>query len=201
MLIRIVFSLLCVLTTAATAQASKAGFQAPKSFLTMERSLEKYGIAINKESTLKREWFVIRDELAPAAVDGLAGFSVLIGVPTSPSPHQYQVPYQIKAKEPVTAVELRVHSIDVFGKVVTTLSDIEVCDISDTHHFVANWPVRWSHSEPLSAYASVVYVAQARTAAGKVYEVDRTALLDQMRKIAKKLTEDDLEPNRGAANE
>ncbi|HYD61251.1 MAG TPA: hypothetical protein VEC35_12885 [Noviherbaspirillum sp.] len=168
----------------------------PKSILSMENIPEKWGIGINKESTLKREWFVLRDELSPAVINGATGISVLIGVPTTPGGNQYQVPFEIRVKEPVTAVEIRVHILDVFGKVVSSLSATEVSDISDKKHFVANWPVYWSRSEPMTVHASVVYVAQARTAAGRVYEVDRGAVLEQMRKISRKLIDEDLEPRR-----
>jgi hypothetical protein len=36
-----------------------------------------YGISINKESSLKREWFVVRDENAPAALLGEVGINVI----------------------------------------------------------------------------------------------------------------------------
>lgn len=189
-------SAICTVAITAYAQTGKHVAAASKSPLSMENQGEKWGIGMNKESTLKREWFVLRDELAPAAINGVTGFSVVTGVPTAPNGNQYQVPFEVRVKEPVTAVELRVHILDVFGKVVSSLSATEVSDISDTKHFVANWPIYWSKTEPMSAYASVVYVAQVRTAAGKVYEVDRGAIVEQMRKIAKKLTEDDLEPRR-----
>lgn len=156
-----------------------------------------YGIVVNKASTLRREWFVLRDESAPALLDGPTGVSVSYksGDRSSLSQYQYRIPYQIKAKESIAAIEIRVHVLDVFGRLLKTLSATEVEDFSDVRSFDATWRV-WSENEASEAFASVAYIAQVRTASGKVYEADRTAVFDQVRKVAKRITEADLEPKR-----
>ncbi len=156
-----------------------------------------YNVTLNKGSTLRREWFVIRDDAAPVQIEGAAGVNVIYKSERSSGQYQYQIPYQLKAKEPVTAVEIRVHVLDVFGRLLKTLSATEVIDFSETRGFEGNWRI-WSENEASEAFASVAYVAQARTASGRVYEADRTAIFDQVRKVAKRISEADLEPKKEA---
>lgn len=156
-----------------------------------------YGISLNKESSLKREWFVIRDETAPAALLGEVGVNVIYksGEKYSSGQYQYEVIYQIKPQEPLTAIELRVHVLDVFGKLLKTLSATQLSDFSEPKSFTGNWRI-WSENEATEAFASVAYIAQVRTTSGRVYEADAKAIFDQVRKVAKRITEADLEPKR-----
>ena len=48
----------------------------------------------------------------------------------------------------------------------------------------------------MEAFASVVYTAQVRTASGRVYEIDKAALLDQVSKVTMRISESDLEPKK-----
>jgi len=97
-----------------------------------------------------------------------------------------------------TAVEIRVHVIDVFGKLIRKLSSSQILDFADQKYFDGKWRL-WSENEASEAFASVAYVAQVRTAAGRVYEIDRAAVLEQVRKVSKRITEADLEPKKDTA--
>jgi hypothetical protein len=156
-----------------------------------------YGISINKGSSLKREWFVVRDENAPAALLGEVGINVIYksGEKYSSGQYLYEVIYQVKPQEPIAAIELRVHVLDVFGKLLKTLSATQLDDFSEPKSFTGNWRI-WSENEAAEAFASVAYIAQVRTASGRVYEADTKAIFDQVRKVAKRITEADLEPKR-----
>ncbi|MFZ3320746.1 MAG: hypothetical protein WA190_00130 [Usitatibacter sp.] len=156
-----------------------------------------YNIKTNKDSTLKREWFVVRDDAAPASVDGAAGIDVQYksGERYSSGQYQYHIGYTVRAKEPIAAIELRVHVFDVFGKLIKTLSATELTDFSDSRSFDGNWHI-WSENEASEAFASVAYIAQVRTASGRVYEAERSAIFDQVRKVGRRITEADLEPKR-----
>ncbi len=158
-----------------------------------------YGIALNKESKLKREWFTVRDPQAPAALDGNSGVDVNYksGDRSSRGEYQYSVPYRISPREPITAFEVRVIVIDVFGRLVKTLSATELLDFSDTRGFDGAWRI-YSENEASEAFASVIYIAQVRTAAGRVYVADQRAVYDQVRRVATRITESDLEPKREA---
>jgi hypothetical protein len=158
-----------------------------------------YGFSLNKESSLRREWFVVRDELSPVSLYGSAGVNVSFksGDKYASGQYQYVVDYALEAKEPISAYEVRIHVLDAFGKIIRTLSATELVDFSQQQmrSHTGVWHI-WSESEAAEAFASVAYVAQVRTASGRVYEADRTAVFDQVRKVAKRITESDLEPKR-----
>lgn len=156
-----------------------------------------YGIVLNKESTLRREWFVVRDAQAPAFIEGPAGIRVVFkdGDRGSRGEFQYTSSYRLAAREPITAFEVRAVVIDVFGRTVKTLSSTEVVPVTGGRDFRSAWRI-FSENEASEAFASVMYVAQVRTAAGRVYVADRAAIFDQVRKVASRLTEADLEPKR-----
>ena len=156
-----------------------------------------FGIALNKESKLKREWFTVRDPQAPATLEVNTGVDVVYksGDRSSRGEYQYSVPYRIAPKEPITAFEVRVIVIDVFGRLVKTLSATELADFSDARGFAGSWRI-FSENEASEAFASVIYIAQVRTAAGRVYVADQRAVFDQVRRVATRLTEADLEPKR-----
>lgn len=156
-----------------------------------------YGITLNKESNLRREWFVARDSQSPASIDGSVGINVVYksGDRSSNGQYQYTIPYRIIPKEPITAFEIRAIVIDVFGRLVKTLSATELVSFTEPRGFEGNWRI-WSENEASEAFASVVYVAQVRTASGQVYVANRSAVYDQVRRVAARLTESDLEPKR-----
>lgn len=145
---------------------------------------------------MSREYFVLRDDGSPLSISGSAGINVFFDSGSrSSGEYQYKVPYTVIAKEPITAFELRVHVLDVFGRLLKTLSATEVRDFDGEKNFNDTWRIL-SENEASEAFASVAYIAQVRTAAGKVYEMDRLAVLDQLRKVGKRITEADLDPKR-----
>ena len=158
-----------------------------------------YEISLNKDSTLKREWFVVRDDSLPAYIEGNMGIRVQYKQGEIPASgrYVYNASYVVKAREAITAVEARVIVIDIFGRVIRTLSTTDVFDLPEGQQKLINpsWRI-YSESEASEAFASISYVAQVRTQAGKVYEVDRSAVLDQVRKVARKITDSDLDPKR-----
>jgi len=193
-------------TSVAYAQQAKAAPPAKATTISIERyeggsvvTDLGYNISLNKNSSLKREWFVVRDENSPASIEGSAGIQVTYKSSErySSGQYQYNVRYQLKAKEPIAAFEIRVHVLDVFGRLLKTLSASELVDFSGSQSLDGTWQI-WSENEASEAFASVAYVAQVRTASGRVYEADRAAVFDQVRKVARRITEADLEPKREA---
>ena len=187
--------------SAASAAASSAGpASAPR--LTITRfdggsvvTELGYGIKLNKGSSLNREWFVITDSAAPAKVDGRAGVVVRYAREsgTYSGHYQYAVDHTLTLSEPLTAVELRVHLFDIFGRSMEALRSVEVVDMSGTVAMKPSWRAR-SENEASETLTSVVYVAQARTAAGKLYSIDRQAVLEQLKAISARISDADLDP-------
>lgn len=164
---------------------------------TSVRTSLGYGIVLNKGSGLKREWFVVQDAGAPASIDGPAGVEVEYkpGERYSSGQFEYSLAYSLVAAEPLTAVEIRAQLFDVFGRHIRTLSASDVADLNGKAHLHGNWRI-YSENEASEVYTSVVYVAQARTATGKVYAIDSAPLLVQLKKVAAKITEADIEPKK-----
>lgn len=158
------------------------------------------GVTLNKDSTLVREFYVLSDPSAPLKVSGRNGVSVQYdaGSRGIGGEYIYRSNYTLEALEPVQAFEVRAQVFDVFGRHLRTLSATQVVDLTDARTFVATWRI-WSEAEAASAYASIMYVASVRTKAGRVYNIDSKAVLDQARKVAFKITEAELEPPKAAA--
>lgn len=154
-------------------------------------------IVLNGGSGLKREWFVVRDPSAPAAVNGTAGITVVYkpGERFSSGEYQYRFDYTVEMSEPLSAVEVRVQVFDIFGRHLKTLSTTEIADMNGKVALSGGWRI-FSENEASEAYSSVAYVAQARTVSGKVYVISTPPLLEQLKKVTARITEADIEPKR-----
>ena len=154
------------------------------------------GIRLNESSSMRREWFILRDTTSPVVIEGPAGVNIIYrSEAIAGGGYRYHLPYSIVSIEPVVAVEIKMHIFDVFGRFLRTLVSTEVVDMHGAKTFDAGWGVL-SGSEASEAFASVLYVSTVRTATGRLYEVDRASVLEQVRKIAKRLTDADLDPKR-----
>jgi hypothetical protein len=200
----IIFILLAIASNITFAQQPRSTQTSPPGNLSIERFEGTavtvdlgYGIVLNKNSNLRREWFIIRDTQGPAGIEGVAGVKVIFKAEDRGigGKYNYSMFYRITPKEPIVAFELRAIVIDVFGRLIKTLSTTELVNFAETRGFESSWRI-WSENEASEAFASVVYIAQVRTASGQVYVTNRTAVFDQVRRIATRLTEADLEPKR-----
>jgi hypothetical protein len=158
-----------------------------------------FGIVLNKNSTLNREWFLVKDSLSPLVLDSVQGVNVTYktGDRSSRGEYQYTLDYKVTPKEPITAFELRAIVIDVFGRQIRTLSATELVTLQEPRSFQGAWRI-FSENEASEAFASLVYVAQVRSATGRVYVTNTLQVLEQARRVATRLTEADLEPKREA---
>lgn len=182
---------------AAPATPTKSGLTMDRSEGTSIQTVLSPNIVLNKGSGLKREWFVVRDAAAPATIEAAAGVTVTYksGERYSSGEYQYKSNYVVTTSEPLTAVEVRAQVFDVFGRHLKTLSATEVADLDGKVPLSGAWRI-FSENEASEAYTSVMYVAQARTASGKVYAINSSNLLEQLRKVASKITEADIEPKK-----
>lgn len=152
-----------------------------------------YGAVLHPNSSLRREWYVLRDDKAPLALEGAVGVTVA----QEDGALAYRASYRLHAREPVTAFELRIHLLDVFGNLIRTLAVTELADVSEPQTFQARWGL-WPVHEATEVFATVAYVARVRTASAQVYEAPTAELLAQLRKVVRRVGEEDLEPRREA---
>lgn len=201
-MLKLSFGVMLIAAMACTAAAAQ-GQPSKSPVLAMDRfegsSVKTelgFGIVLNKNSTLKREWFVIRDPASPVQFDGATGVTVVYkdGGRASGS-YQYQASYTVMPSQPVVAYELRYVVLDVFGRLLKSLSATEVEDRSNPVNGTAQWRI-WSENEASEVFASVAYVANVRTSSGTVYEANRAAIFEQVRKVSRRISEADLEPKR-----
>lgn len=153
-------------------------------------------VVLNRGSELKREWFVITDPGAPARISGPNnGVSVIYeaGKGYSSGDYKYSSLYSVETSEPLSAIEVRAHLFDVFGRYIRTLTATEVITIQNKFSLAGKWRLA-SESEAGSMFTSVMYVANARTMTGKVYSINRLALLEQLKKVTSAISEADLDP-------
>ena len=156
-----------------------------------------YGIIINKESSITREWITVHDSSLPADITGTVGVKTIYekGDRYSNGNYQYSAAYTITTKESIAAIEVRFLTFDIWGNHSRNLSAIDIVDMSSgtTRSFDNKWSI-YSENEVSEYYASIAYISQIRTMDGKVIKADTKAVLEQARKFAKKFTEGDLEP-------
>lgn len=183
----------------ATAQTTKAA-PAVKAQLKMDsypgttiQTNLGYNIKLNQYSKLNREWFVVRDEASPVSIVEAAGINV--SYDSKGSRYEYKMSYAVDAKEPVSAIELKVHVFDVFGRPIKTLVGTEVTEVDGKGYLNMSWRI-WTENEASEAFASVAYISTVRTQAGRVYEIDKAGVAEQVKKVFKKITEADLEPKK-----
>lgn len=155
-----------------------------------------YGIVLNSQSTLSREWISATDNTLPVSFDSVVGIRTVYkpGGNYSSGSYQYTAAIPITATDTISAIEIRFLAFDIWGELIRSLSDTEVEDILPGKHvFEPSWNV-FSENEASEYYASIAYIARVRTRAGRVLEGDRDAIVTEARKFSKGFTPADLDP-------
>lgn len=148
-------------------------------------------LVLNGQSTLKREFHVIRDPSAPAEITGTPG--VTVGYEPSERGYQYIGSFGLNVREPIVAIEYIAIVFDTFGRRVQTLRGLDVTDREPGQE--ARVYPRWrvlSEAEAKEAYGSLVYLSQIRTKSGKVYSADLKRIGELARKVSTKIKDADL---------
>lgn len=153
------------------------------------------GIAVNDNSTLRREWVVVHDSGLPVDIVGTPGVKTVYerGGRYTRGEYEYEAEYTISATEPIAAVEVSFILFDVWGIRTKTLSATDVEDFAVGEHSLdASWRV-FSENEVSEYYASVGYVAAVRTKAGVIFTANTAAVVDVAREYMEDFTDDLLE--------
>lgn len=98
--------------------------------------------------------------------------------------------------EPISAIEVRVLTFDIWGERGTSLVMTEVKDFGPgKHKLTGTWKL-YSENEASEFYAAIAYVARVRTRDGKVLKADVRPVIEQAQKFYAKFAEADLEPEK-----
>jgi hypothetical protein len=152
-----------------------------------------YGIQVNKGSTLQRSFVVINDPASPVTLRG-AGINTKYG-----SEHYSFTPIgSATASEAIVAFDVRYVLYDMYGYPTKTLAGSHVTDIAANTSFNLENTGSWYAMESdVSDYLTVgVFVANVRTAAGKVWRFNEKSVSRELSKLNLKVSEGSLEPTK-----
>jgi hypothetical protein len=156
-----------------------------------------YGIAVAKDSTLKREWLVVHDAAFPADLDGTPGVSTVYIPKEYSGEYRYRAAFTLTTREPIQAVQIVFLTFDVWGNHVRTLSFEEVADIpAGQKEMKGEWSLL-SENDVEKHYASIGYVARVRLGDGRVVEAPTDTVVAEARKFSAKFSPSDLETKSG----
>jgi hypothetical protein len=155
----------------------------------------KYGIAVAKGSSLRREWIAINYADMPVTLQGTPGVTTVYVSKEYGGDFQYAAKLDIVAAVDISAYEIRFLTFDVWGNHVRTLSMTGVEDIASgtKKHLVGAWNV-YSENEVEEHYASIAFVAKARLKDGRVVAAPIDAVVEEARRFSAKFAEKDVEP-------
>ncbi len=172
------------LSTATITRASGGSIQTPLGM----------GIILNKESGLTREWIAVHDPSLPVELMETPGVRTIYVPDRVRGEYQYSSQFMIDAKEPISAIEVRFLTFDIWGRHVRTLSASEIMDIPIGPKILnAKWEL-YSENECSEYYASIGYIARIRKANGKIVESDPGLVMQEAKKFSSKFTPADLDP-------
>ena len=155
-----------------------------------------YGIAVNKDSTMRREWVAIHDTELPVDLVGTPGVITVYKSGSgrySSGKYQYNAAYTISAKEPIVAIQVNFICFDVWGQRTKTLSATDVQDFGVGEHSLDGAWQLFSENEVSEHYASISYIARVRTKSGEIYAADTDEVVDVAREYMDDFTDDLLE--------
>jgi hypothetical protein len=152
---------------------------------------------LNKDSSLIREWITIHDQIVPADTVGTIGVTTIYVAESQyiSGGYFYHVKFSIEAKEPLSAVEVKFLTFDIWGNHQKTLNLTEIRDIpKGIAELAGSWKL-WSENECSEFYASIAYISRIRTQSGRIIEGRIEPVLAEAKKFSKKFTAENLEPN------
>lgn len=149
------------------------------------------GIVVNDKSSLMREWIVAQDTLLPVRLLGNPSPRTVYVSGYYSGNYQYRADFQVQTVEPLVSIEVRFVLFDVWGDLINTLSSTDVMDIGvDSETSLSG---RWgalSENEVSEYYASIAFIARARTASGKVYVAQTRPIIEEAIRISSRLKPD-----------
>lgn len=152
-----------------------------------------YNIKVNPHSSLERTWVIINDPKSPVQLNGT-------GVTTSYGDRQYEYrpSGNLITSEAIVAINIRFILYDVFGSHIKTLGIMEIRDIPVNKAFELKEAGSWRawENEVSELLTVVAFVAQIRTASGKIWRYNEKAIEEELSKIRLKVSTGVLEPSK-----
>lgn len=146
-----------------------------------------YGIEVNEDSTLSREWVIVNDPRLPVSLT-----SFVAKTRYEDRNWIYDVDYSIDAAEEIQAIEVRFLPFDIWGGSSRSLSATDIQDVAvGTSSFNAQWRLR-SETAATQHYAMLGYVAQVKLTSGAILRANTDAVVGEARRFSDDFTSGDL---------
>jgi hypothetical protein len=155
-------------------------------------------IVLNSDSSLTREWVAIKHANLPVKLRGTPGVVTRYesGERYSTGSYEYSATVELDVVEPLVAIEICFLTFDVWGEHVRTLSLSEIKDFKvGLNKLTGSWHI-YSENETSEFYASIAYIARARTKDGRVMVGDRVPVIAEAKKFYTKFSDSDLDPEK-----
>ena len=157
------------------------------------RTVLGYGFALNKQSSLEREWVTVNSPPIPAQLVGPVGLATAYKSGSYSGSYRYESSFDVEVKEPLAAVEVKFLTFDVWGDHSRTLSFTSIEDLPiGRKTFKSEWSLM-SENEAEEHYASVAYIARVRTKTGRILAADPEMIVLEAKKFSARFTRADLE--------
>lgn len=145
-----------------------------------------YGIVLNSDSSLEREWVTVNNTGVPAQLVGALPLTTAYKSGGYSGEYRYVAEYQIDAKEPLSAVEVKFLTFDIWGDNQRTLSATAIQDLpAGQTKLTGQWHAV-SENEASEYYASIAYIARVRTKGGRVAVADIAPVIAEAKKFSEK---------------
>lgn len=161
-----------------------------------------YGIALNKESSLSREWYIVNDPRLPLQLESGSAAPKYVSE-RGRGDYRYDASYTVAAgNQGVRAFEVRFLVLDVFGERQRLLSASVVTDLPAEGRSTQNaqWNL-FSEAAASTAYYSIAYIASVRTESGQIYRATTSDVLREIQKISGQISASDIVPENPQAKE
>lgn len=153
-----------------------------------------YGIIVNKESSLTREWIAMHDTGFPVDLVETPGIVTAYEQNRVSGDYRYKTNFMIDVKESISAIEIRFLTFDIWGQHVRNLSLSEIRDVRPGQIKLSGEWNLYSENECSDYYASIAYISRIRKANGQVIASDPSPVIQEAKKFSNKFSAADLEP-------
>jgi len=151
-----------------------------------------YGIAVNKNSTLRRRIFVVNDESSPVQLQALAAHPLYKSEKYSGS-YSFQQTGDAKAVADVRAVEIIIALFDLWGERMKNLSILDVSDIPAGTTIPKDGSWYASEGEVHKFYNSVAFVKSVMRSDGSIWRADLRAVAAKLSEVQLTVSESGLD--------
>lgn len=175
-----------------TSVAQGEGFEITRTSGGSIQTNLNFGIVVNKDSSLEREWIAVNDSALPVEfADESVGLTTIYS--DSDRGYRYRATFDITIKEAVSAIEIRFITFDIWGEHVHNFVTTQIADFEPGEQRINTTWRALSENEVSKFYASIAYIARVRTVTGQVLEMDSEQVVMEAQRFSESFAGSDLD--------